>query len=202
MLDLTKKYAVVDNFFDTVTYLTLKSYILNELDFHILDNVATADEEVFLHHGLAGMLYDPEKNVNTDNLVTSLFVGNIERYFKLDDVIRIRAGLQLPIGKELVHTPHCDFGFPHWTALIYFSTERGSGETYIYDEYFDPYTYRDVNDQRAKRSDKFKVLDKIEAVENRVLIFRGDVFHASSAPQKIKRRYAVNINFKGTPTNG
>lgn len=203
MLDLSKKYIVIDNFFDRVTYLTLKSYVINELDWLPLDNVATSNDSKFLHHGLSGIIFDSSlKEKKSNNLVVSLFAGNIEKYFHIDDLIRIRAGLQLPIGKELVHTPHCDFGTPHWTALFYFSTERNSGETYIYNEYFDPYKYRDVNDQRDKLKDKFTVLDKIEAVENRVLIFRGDVYHSSSAPQKINRRYAVNVNFKGFSRDG
>ena len=44
-----------------------------------------------------------------------------------------------------------------------------------------------------------QVIDKIEAKENRVLFFKGNVFHSSSSPKTIFKRIAVNINFMGFP---
>ena len=67
------------------------------------------------------------------------------------------------------------------------------GETYIYNQHKTPH------EQYDNTKDKFEVLEKIEAKENRVVFFKGDVYHSSSRPRTIYKRIAVNVNFVGTP---
>lgn len=201
MITEDKKYFVVDNFFSPTEYKALKNFLTNpNFDWGYLANVEYGEDafnqKQILNYGFTSSLYDSGKGkpFNRNPVVNDLFFLNVQRFFHVTNILRVRVGLQTPLGKKYVHAPHVDFLEPHYTALFYFSTERGSGETHIYDMCHDPYKY----DTQAPPTD-MKSIDTVEAVENRVLFFRGDVYHSSSAPEKIKRRIAVNVNFEGRP---
>lgn len=181
MLKQNEKYCVVDDWFAPSEYAVLKHYLTDpELGWNYLPSAATmnASPDKLLHHGFAKEIY-PTDTPNT--VLINLLTYKLSTVFNIDSLIRIRAGLQLPVGKRIIHDPHVDFLEEHYTALFYFSSEIDAGHTYIYD----------------KASD-MNVLDKIEPRENRVLLFKGDVYHSSSAPEKVFKRIAVNVNFKGS----
>ena len=128
-----------------------------------------------------------------------LIDSSIQRYFHMLKTLRVRTGLLVPVGHKKVHAPHIDLLDPHWTALIYFSSEKGSGQTYLYDELYDPYLYSTPEKQWEGR--QLPIAEMVEAKENRVVFFRGDMYHSSSAPETILKRIAMNINFTGHPRN-
>lgn len=128
-----------------------------------------------------------------------LIDSNIQRYFHTRQTLRVRTGLLVPVGHKKIHAPHIDIPDPHWTALIYFSSEKGSGQTYLYDELYDPYLYATPEKQWEGR--QLPIAEMVEAKENRVVFFRGDMYHSSSAPETILKRIAMNINFTGHPRN-
>ena len=201
MITEDKKYFVIDNFFSPTEYRILKKFFTDpDFDWGYIANVEFG-EDVFnqkelLNYGFTSTLYNSDRGrqVNKNPIITDMFVFNTQRLFDVKNLLRIRVGLQTPLGKKYVHAPHVDFQEPHYTGLFYFSTERGSGETHIYDTCHDPY-----KDDMQSHPANMKSIDTVEAVENRVLFFRGDVYHSSSAPEKIKRRIAVNVNFEGKP---
>ena len=71
--------------------------------------------------------------------------------------------------------PHVDWDFEHYTMLYY--VNDSDGPTIIYDE-------------------SANMVDKIEPVKGRVLIFSGDTIHASSSPTEHNCRITINYNFK------
>lgn len=192
MLNKNEKYCVVDDWFAPSEYAVLKHYLTDQdLDWRYVPSTTTLDNSAdkLLHYGFAKQLYPSD---NPNSVLVNLLTHKLSTVFNIDSLLRIRAGLQLPVGKRIIHDPHVDFLEDHYTALFYFSTEIDAGHTYIYDK-----TASKDSKELLKSSD-MNVLEKIEPRENRMLLFRGDVYHASSAPEKIFKRIAVNVNFRGT----
>lgn len=196
-------YVVIDDVFNKKDYNTLKEYFnkcewtfMPESNIHAGHKDLTQKEKL-QDYGFVNLIsgYGQTK----DKLVENIFTDNIKTFFKLDNLSRIKAGLFTPAESEILHMPHVDYAEAHWTALYYFSSEKKAGHTYIYNQRFDPYRYKDPNVQLREKLDSFEVETKVEAKENRALIFKGDVYHSSSRPRTIFKRIAINVNFQGQP---
>lgn len=192
MLKQNEKYCVVDDWFAPSEYAVLKHYLTDpKLGWCYTPSSVKMESssDKLLHHGFAKQIY-PSDNPNA--VLINLLTHKLSTVFNVDSLIRIRAGLQLPVGKRIIHDPHVDFFGDHYTALFYFSSEIDAGHTYIYDK------TASKDSKELIKASEMNVLDKIEPKENRMLLFRGDVYHSSSAPEKVFKRIAVNVNFKGT----
>lgn len=195
-------YGIVENALNPDDYNNIKNY-LNNLGWEFITDTSgieqDADKTIY-KSSLAKILFSEDRYASNEMVhVCQPFLNCISKYFDLQKVVRTRAGLFYPQEKEVIHGPHVDFAYPHHTALFYFSTEKEAGHTYIYDEVFDPYSYKTLSQQYERKKDTMEVIDKIEAKENRVLFFKGNVFHSSSSPKTVYKRIAVNINFIGSP---
>lgn len=198
-------YFVIDDFFSASEYFMLKDRVLNQ-DWQFVPTIAG---DIFAdqhgghrvdHSGFGQTWYvvnKPEKNKNED--LFPIIRHKLHEQFEVDEVYRIRCGLHVPVGRTIVNDAHVDMVEPHWTGLIYFCTEADAGYTYLYDEYYDPCLYPDTISQIKGR--ELKVLDKIAPKENRIVFFRGDMYHSGGPPEKILRRCVMNINFLGWPRN-
>jgi len=92
----------------------------------------------------------------------------------LHTVERIRAGFFTPVGKELLHSPHIDYDYPH-LAMLYYVTDS-DGPTVFYD--------KDNN-----------IIQTVDPIKGRAVIFDGLIRHASSSPVEARRRVVINYNF-------
>ena len=198
-------YVVVDNVFSEEDYNTLKKYF-NECDWkflpasnHHAGHKKLTKEEELQDYGFVNLISGGGQT--KDSLIEKTFIDNIKTFFNVYKLNRIKAGLFTPAESEIIHMPHIDYLEPHWTGLYYFSTEKNAGHTYVYDQRFDPYRYKDANEQLRATIDNFEVETKIEAKENRALFFKGNVYHSSSRPRSIFKRIAINVNFFGSPLN-
>ena len=108
-------------------------------------------------------------------------------------LLRVRAGLILPSAEPKIHAPHVDIEGNHWTALLYFTTEKDNGHTYFYKNRYNPYKYRNQFEQL--QDEELEVQSTIASEENKLVIFKGDIYHSSSTPVNVPYRIAVNINF-------
>jgi len=93
----------------------------------------------------------------------------------IKNVFRIRAGMFVKNQTQGANMPHVDWDFEHYTMLYY--VNDSDGPTIIYDE-------------------SANMVDKVEPVKGRALIFSGDTIHASSSPKEHNCRIAINYNFK------
>ena len=212
MLTPDKPLVVAENFFSETEYKLIKRRAeRDELSYtpHVA-RTRTASKDILYDTGFATIWYvdaldkDGHKNENKHPVITELLHTKIEEYFHVNRLLRIRLGTFIPVGKTMVHDPHVDFGFPHITALLYTCTEEDAGHTYFWNEFYDPFMYKSLEEQMQLNADKFtfdKAI-KIPPKENTVVFFLGDMFHASSVPETIMRRTAVNINFEGVPRYG
>lgn len=202
---LKNDYVVIDDFFSKSDYKKLKNYFYS-VGWNFIPSTARkfenqkAEDKSIYDSSFVHLVYDClDKNNRNKSNIYDIFAENLSNGFDIREILRIRAGLITPDGikEEYIHGSHVDWVHPHYTALFYFSSEKDGGYTYIYNEKFDPYLYDDADHQRDGRD--LKVAEKIEAKENRAVIFKGDVYHSSSKPQSVYRRIAVNVNFEGIP---
>jgi len=196
-------YLVVDNAFPEEVYNYIKTHFEHkprkyspETNFHELRKDVTK-EHLLQDYGFTNIITGPDGSDWQEG--HDAFETCIKQYFDVEKIWRIKAGLFTPAESEFVHWPHVDIHDVHWTALFYFSTEKDHGQTYIWNQKFDPYIWKNPYEQYDATKDKFEALEKVETKENRVLFFKGNVFHSSSRPRTVFKRIAVNVNFRGVP---
>lgn len=110
-------------------------------------------------------------------------------------MIRVRVGLftKEPSSPEH-HKPHVDYRFEHNVALYY--VNDSDGPTHIFEERIAPEPFENFADGiRATPPDSYTLQTTIEPKKNRLVIFDGLQYHASSSPKEHKYRIAVNMNF-------
>jgi len=112
-----------------------------------------------------------------------------------NSMVRVRLGLftKHMNGPE-PHNPHTDYRFEHTVALYYLTDS--DGPTYLYNERRDAEPFENFNQDPVVPNPKsFTLQTTVEPKKNRLLLFDGLQFHASSSPQHHKHRIALNINF-------
>jgi hypothetical protein len=115
---------------------------------------------------------------------------------KIKNIYRVRLGLIL--SKEdgkIINMPHVDNEIPHYTGLLYLTSN--DGETVLYNEMYNL-------DRRINSAERYKeiinnggftIASKIESLQNRFTLFQGNRYHSSTCPTNISERITVNYNF-------
>jgi len=112
--------------------------------------------------------------------------------YKINNLLRLRVGLITNTPTRIIHTPHIDFSFPHYTGLLYFHST--DGETFIYDEKYDIKQDKKNYDDYV-RSKKNSILSIVTPEENKAFVFDGLHYHSSSSPVKFNRRIVLTFNY-------
>lgn len=110
-------------------------------------------------------------------------VYSIEQAYgqRMQELYRIRIGLLLPAANHKGHNePHIDFQWPHMTACFYVNDT--DGDTVIF--------------KQQERSTKYDILESVAPKRNRVVIFDGSHYHASTKPKDHETRIVITVNFK------
>ena len=111
-------------------------------------------------------------------------------------IYRVRFGLILKSHKHKVHGPHVDHHAPHQTGLLYLNDS--DGDTYFYDNYYNPTSDEGLSqfDYYEKYiKDDLKFQQSITPKSNRLVLFNGYQYHASSCPTESQLRVVMNFNF-------
>lgn len=171
-------YQVIDNFLSYRDFKNLRDSIIDNIDFawFINNNVTTSDykeENQIDYHNqnwnwyLTHTLYLHAPYSTYYNMVNELFAQKFNDIDMFKTWMRIKANFYPHTEKVKEHQKHYDYPFPHKAAV--FSLNTCDGFT------------RMANG------------DKIDSVENRIVIFDGSEYHNSSTTSNCKQR--VNINF-------
>ena len=117
---------------------------------------------------------------------------------KITELYRIRVGFLLPTTEPdyKYNTPHVDFLWGHRTACYY--VNDSDGPTHIFKQRLEEIG-SDVNDVTLRNyTDRtnFEIMQSVEPKKNRVCIFDGFNFHASTKPKTHERRLVITINYK------
>jgi len=144
------------------------------------------------------------------------------KYYNAKELIRARIGLIPRDIKYTITGPHIDNKNPHTVGLLYL--DDCDGETYIYKNRFDwDFDWKknipeeELNQMSKTESgcilyaehkgwsfDKnpdgnykdFEIEEKVMPKKNRLVVFDGSHFHASSTPTTQQMRWAINYNFR------
>ena len=114
----------------------------------------------------------------------------------LPKIYRVRFGLILKSNQHKIHGSHVDHHAPHQTGLMYLNDS--DGDTYFYDNYYDP-TLDDTLSQfdyyQKYIKDNLKFQQSVTPKSNRLVLFDGYQYHASSCPTKTQLRVVMNFNY-------
>lgn len=123
----------------------------------------------------------------------------------ITQLLRIRVGLLLPTNEPNYeyNTPHVDFLWEHKTACFY--VNDSDGDTVIFkqrleevEEISEYNINKQINEESIKKyteKTKFEIIKTISPVKNRLVIFDGLNFHASTKPKINETRIVITVNF-------
>ena len=115
---------------------------------------------------------------------------------EIPKIHRVRFGLILKSHKHKIHGPYVDHHAPHQTGLLYLNDS--DGDTYFYDNYYDPslderLSQFDYYQKHIKNHLKFQ--QSVTPKSNKLVLFDGYQYHASSCPTKTQLRVVMNFNY-------
>lgn len=181
------KPIVYDNFLDN-SYNKLINETLFDPEFawYYLENIS-GDKEFSINNvsfnknqsGFNHLVYfDGLQRSNTLPLFMPM-VRSIEEKFNVsvNNLSRIRIGMNLNHGESGSHYPHTDMDIPHYTLLYY--VDKSDGDTIFY----------------KGPKDNLEVDFTNPHVQNQAVLFDGLTIHSSSSPVKNSKRTTININF-------
>ena len=123
-----------------------------------------------------------------------------QAFFKLGEpapeIIRVRFGLILNAPHNKIHGPHIDSHKPHQTGLLYLNDS--DGDTYFYDNYYDPSLDEGLSQfdyYKKFVKDNLKEDQSVTPKANRLALFDGYQYHASSSPVNTQFRIVMNFNY-------
>jgi hypothetical protein len=175
---------------------------LPEEEFKVLENIVFDDGKFPWYYVDSSAFSDPRDdcngswfhNVYRDGYYSSVydvFMRAINSYIlpKVDSnyktVDRIRIGKHTHLKENYVNGAHVDLVVPHKVAILYMNDS--DGPTFLYKNRY--------KDTQFIPKETLEIMEKIDPKRNRLLIFDGLNFHASSYPKDTRRRIVVNINF-------
>jgi hypothetical protein len=118
-------------------------------------------------------------------------------YTVCNNLIRIRLGLITKQNESTSFTneAHVDDKMPHMVGLFYLN--ESDGDTIIYNQTTDDYPEYDLSKEfyNSHLKDNLTEMVRVTPKPNRLIIFDGKHFHASSTPTTTSRRIVLNFNF-------
>jgi len=162
-------------------------YILETETGHNLDAGSFANVVFQSNHRI-----DPEISIKLEMCLMSA-LDTVK--LKLAELLRIRVGMALKSNFVESHLPHVDNPHQHLVAIMYLTT--CDAPTLIYNEQYDTTTptigsYEFYN---KKLNSKVTIKQKIDCIENRMVIFNGSYYHSGTKPTNVGRRIVINFDF-------
>lgn len=159
-------------------------------DIQIIDNVLEKEQfkdiQALMLSSHFPWFYNPTVTTATEKskcfYFVHLFYGDYNKnsqYFNLlhpilevlkpNAIIRIKGNLYPNMGKKVQSDFHIDYNYEHMNAIFYLNNNNGPTV--------------------------FKTGEKIESVENRLIIFNSNKYHASTYCTDKKVRFNINFNY-------
>ena len=162
---------IVDDFLDKESFENIKSALTSSSEigwFH--QDVVTGEEkdllDTYFIHTFFANSYGKPRGVHSS--LYDLFIPLIDK-LGVDALIRLRANNYPHTPRKIQHGFHVDHNYPHKTAILYVNTNNGS---------------------TVMKDGK-----KIKSVENRVVMFNGEIEHCSTTCTDNRCRIVVNVNY-------
>jgi hypothetical protein len=109
--------------------------------------------------------------------------------YKFTDILRIKANFTtrtIECGNDSIQIPHIDFkDIPNTITALYYVVDS-DGDTYFFE---------------GTKLDNLKVTKTVTPKKGRMVIFNGNMYHASNTPRNFDKRIVVNFNVLAALTN-
>ena len=181
---------VIDNFLPKELYDSLKESVNSEYQpwFFVPQISLVDDGDYRKHYGFSCNVVKYELPFKYERLpCTSLIYTlhqKIKDEFGFKKVIRCRLDMTTYRGEdEITFGPHIDMSGEDYTSIFYLT--ECNAPTIIYNE--------KSND--ATIPNDLTILKRVEAKENRVVVFKGDQIHSGMCATDVSRRILINTNF-------
>jgi hypothetical protein len=126
-------------------------------------------------------------------LIESALIGALDSVDESIEVFtRIRIGLLTATHTPIQHEPHTDWQEQHKTGILYINDS--DGDTIIYNEKYN--LDSGVTSKEYKDKINLTVNTTSTPEENKLIIFDGLTYHASTTPTTTPRRVAINFNYR------
>ena len=189
-----KFFIVVDDFLPNNQAIEIKNSVFNYKTQWTLNEATCLYEDYliqkkinnncreYFQFGHNYVTYDHNKQQSTivdNNRVVFYVTEQFNKKYDLTslEIFRIKANLLTQYQnnkKQYFNTPHLDYYFKHYVLLYY--VNDSDGDTIFF-----------------KNN---KILNKVSPKMNRIVMFRGDLLHASNHPIKSQGRAILNFNIK------
>lgn len=176
-------FKIIDDFLSTSYLKDLQNHFLSlQCEWHYNDHLTNDDSYNKIgSFGFTTRLHWNQNFVNSSCGVLAkgllLFSqARVQEFAQIPhQIVRARADMTMYNPLEYCHEVHTDYPYEHMTAIFYIN--NSDGNTLLFD--------RDGKD----------LIQEVEPIENRLLIFDGLLQHAGHSPSKHKSRVIVNMNF-------
>jgi hypothetical protein len=125
-------------------------------------------------------------------LAESILIRALEQLnLPISKLIRIRAGMSTRTPYTIRHTPHVDWDDKHMSAVYY--VNDADGDTIFFKETRDESL--SINSLEWGKHNSFNIDRQISPKADRMVIFDGLTYHASSTPCNTDYRLIINYNW-------
>ena len=135
-------------------------------------------------HGLSKVIFDIENNIRfeSDGWIPATLKIEKELGIHEGGLTRARLDMTLQAPEKIIHTPHTDQNYPHWSVILYLIDS--DGDTIIYNE-----------KRRNVDHTELTIQQTVSPKKNRLVIFDGDYMHTGHSPVDHANRILLNLNF-------
>ena len=172
------EYKIIDNFLSDEEYEWVKTMFWSKhFPWYFSENINNKDSEnYYFHHVLR------TETPNVGEIIESVhfwglwtrFQNNLNKILTTNKnfhLMRVKANFYHKQPENVIHGYHQDIAHVQNNVALFF-LNTNNAKTYIKD------------------------IAEVEAVANRVVLFNGNDWHASSSPTDVKGRITVNINYQ------
>lgn len=117
------------------------------------------------------------------------FALMVKDKLRADKILRVRADMTLYNPDNLIHGPHVDYSYFHYSSIFYLN--ESDGNTQIFNE-----KCQNGKGISGLNSTSLTIKKVIEPKPNRLILFDGRYVHTGSSPSTHKCRKILNSNFK------
>lgn len=141
---------------------------------------------VLLDNDVRSELYEP---------LSKIILNGLERLGEdVKNLIRIKVNMCTCLPNVHTNPPHVDTDEKHKAGIIYVNDTNAP--TLLYNESFNPrFGFKPEEYLSKILNNKLTINKKIECEANKMVIFDGKYFHASSVQSDTYRRIVINFNY-------
>jgi hypothetical protein len=137
---------------------------------------------------MISQIYPPVNKNDSEFLYLKSVIHSVEDLLqtKIKGIVRMKYNLLLPnpkFGSNNYNVPHLDMGEDDFVTALYYVSDS-TGDTVLFNEQYN-----------GSKPDSLTIRERVSPKQNRLLIFKSNIWHASSNPVDGDRR-VINMILK------